>query len=173
MATPLRRLLLSVLAVSLGHVPLAGQASGAWSKCNMDSLATWNCAQYYSGTVTMTSELKASGVDDRRSLTATVTMGRVSCRVKTTEAPEFEAPGMLAVVHGGTENSGDYEIMVWCPDAAGERPSRRDSPVIHVMNQRAADYAALDGKDAHEHPDADSVNGVTGTETLTWHLVRR
>jgi hypothetical protein len=46
MATWLRRLMLLVLPVTLWQASLVAQVSGAWSKCNMDSLATWNCAQY-------------------------------------------------------------------------------------------------------------------------------
>jgi hypothetical protein len=40
------------------------------------------------------------------------------------------------------------------------------------MKQRAANYATLEGKDVHEHPSTDAVNGVTGTETITWMLRR-
>jgi hypothetical protein len=173
METWLRRLVLLMLIATLWQTSLAAQVSGAWSKCNMDSLATWNCAQYYTGTVTLSSELKASRVNERRAVTATVTAGRVSCRVKSNDAPEYEGSGMLVVEHDNTEKSGGYEIKVWCPEAVGKRPTRRDYPVIEVMDQQAGDYATLDGKDAHEHPDADAVNGVTGTETITWHLVRR
>jgi len=175
MATPFRALLLVVFPISLWQAPLAAQTSGAWSKCNMDSLATWNCAQYYSGTVTLVSALKApsAGVDERKAVTATVTAGRVNCRVKSNDTPEFEGPGMVAVVHDGTGNAGGYEIHLWCPEESGRRPTRRDYPVIDVIDQQAGDYATLDGKDAHEHPDADSINGVSGTETFTWHLVRR
>ena len=47
-----------------------------------------------------------------------------------------------------------------------------NSPLIQVMNQRAADYGTLNGKDSWEHPSADAANGVTGTETITWQLRR-
>jgi hypothetical protein len=36
----------------------------------------------------------------------------------------------------------------------GKRPTRGDSPSIDTYEQQAADYATLEGKDAHEHPDA-------------------
>jgi len=172
MATSVGRFGLLLFPLALGVAPLQAQASGAWSRCNMDSLSTWNCAQYYSGTVSITSELKGPNVNQARSVVATITAGRVSCRVKEPDSPEFEGPGMLAVEHGSTLNAGEFKIMVWCPAAAGERPTRQDSPSIETYDQRAADYATLDGKDAHEHPDADSANGLTGTETITWRLRR-
>jgi hypothetical protein len=31
----------------------------------------------------------------------------------------------------------------------------------------------LQGTDPHEHPDADEVNGLSGTETIVWELRRR
>jgi hypothetical protein len=169
---PLRSIVI-LLPAALLPVALAAQVSGAWSGCNMDSLATWNCARYYSGTVTMVSELKASGVDDNTVVTATVTAGKVTCRVKLTGTPEFEGPGMLAVEHESTENTGGYEIRVWCPEAAGERPTRRDASTIEVLHREAPDYTKLDDKESYEHPDADAVNGVTGNVTVTWHLERR
>lgn len=65
MATWLRRLVLLMLPVTLWQASLAAQVSGTWSKCNMDSLAIWNCAQYHpddavngvTGTETITSHL--------------------------------------------------------------------------------------------------------------------
>jgi len=172
MATPVRRLVLLLLPLALIPAVLPAQGSAAWSRCKTDSLSNYNCAQYYSGTVSLTSELKTANGTETRSVVATVTGGRVSCRVKGTDTPEFEAPGMLAVEHGSNMNSGDFKIMVWCPEAAGERSTRRDSPSIETYDQRAADYATLDGKDAHEHPDTDAANGVSGTEVITWRLRR-
>jgi hypothetical protein len=172
MATPVRRLVLLLLPLALIPSVLPAQGSAAWSGCKTDSLSNYNCAQYYSGTVSLTSELKSANGTETRSVVATVTAGRVTCRVKEPDAPEFEAPGMLAVEHGSNMNSGTFKISVWCPQAAGERSTRRDSPSIETYDQRAADYATLDGKDAHEHPDTDAANGVSGTETITWRLRR-
>lgn len=174
---PIRPTHVGLLAVSLvlarGQAPLPAQEAGPWSGCRTDSLSTYNCAQYYNGTVSRTAELKTADGTETLSIVATVTAGRVSCRIKEGDGPEFEGPGMLAVEHGGTGNSGRYIIRVWCPGAEGERPTRADSPVIDTYEQRSADYAALEGKDAHEHPDADPVNGVSGTETIAWRLTRR
>jgi hypothetical protein len=152
--------------------PVAAQVSKAWADCKPDSLVTWNCARYYSGTVALSSELKGSGVNDVRSIIAEVKAGRVTCRVKATDVPEYLVPGMLAVVHATTENAGEYEVSVWCPESAEKRPTRRDAPVIEVMDKQAADYTTLDGKDSYEHPLADEVNGLAGTETITWQLRR-
>jgi len=172
MPIPSRGLML-LLALAPCPTPLAAQASKAWSQCRGDSLVTWNCASYYSGTVTLSSELKGNGVNDVRSVIATVKAGGVTCRVKGTDVPEYESPGMLAVVHETTENSGEYEISVWCPESADKRSTRRDAPLIEVMDQQAADYTTLDGKSSYEHPLADEVNGLAGTETISWQLRRQ
>jgi hypothetical protein len=170
---PILRRGLVALILSLALCPgVDAQTSKAWADCKPDSLVTWNCGRYYSGTVTLSSELKGSGVNDVRSVIAEVKAGRVSCRVKATDVPEYAVPGMLAVVHANTENSGEYAVSVWCPESADKRSTRRDAPVIEVMDQQAADYAILDGKDSHEHPLADDVNGLAGTETITWQLRR-
>lgn len=170
--TPLRRSVLLLLPVALIPSVLPAQGSAAWSGCKTDSLSNYNCAQYYSGSVSLTAELKTASGTETRSVVATVAAGRVTCRVKGPDTPEFEAPGMLAVEHGSNMNSGTFKISVWCPEAAGERSTRRDSPSIETYDQRAADYTTLEGKDAHEHPDADAANGVSGTEVIAWRLRR-
>jgi hypothetical protein len=169
-----RRAALFLFALVLVQVPasLGAQASGPWSGCKTDSLSNYNCAQYYSGTVSYNSELKTPDGTEVRSITATVTGGKVSCKVKTPDGPAFDGPGMLAAEHSGTGTSGQYNIKVWCPESAGARPTRNDYPVIDTYDQQAADYATLAGKDSHEHPDADSVNGISGTETIAWQLKR-
>ena len=170
MTVPVPRLL--VCLVALGPASLAAQAPAAWSACRTDSLATCNCAQYYSGTVSLTSQLKNGDVTETLSIVATVTGGRVVCRVQDSEAGEFEGPGMLVVEHDNNTNAGGYDISVWCPEAEGERPTREDYPVIQVMKQRATDYGTLEGRDEHAHPSEDAVNRVTGKETITWRLRR-
>jgi hypothetical protein len=152
--------------------PLSAQVTGDWSLCNQDSLATWNCARYYTGTVTRKSELKGQNFRETWSITATVTAGRVTCSVVKDEDPAFEAPGMLVVAQEGTTGSGGYGIQVWCPSEAGERVGRSDSPTIEIMDKTAKSYATLVGTESYEHPDADSVNGVSGTVAVTWDLRR-
>lgn len=168
-----RRLLpLVLIPAVLGPATLDAQVSGPWSACKGDTLSTWNCAQYYSGTLTLTTELKGSDFHQTLSVVVTVTAGRVTCQLKGSEVGEFGGPGMLAVEHENTANAGEYRIDVWCPEAAGTRPDRADDPLIKVMTQRAADYATLEGKETNDHPDADPANGVTGSETITWRLRR-
>ena len=147
--------------------------AGQWA-CRVDSLSGYNCAGYYSGTVTLTSELRGSDLHQTLRVVATVTDGRVSCQVSGSEVGEFGGPGMLAVTHEAAQVAGGgYSISVWCPASEGEQPRRGDSAMIEIMRQRAATYATLEGRDAHEHPDADAVNGLSGTETITWSLHRR
>jgi hypothetical protein len=152
-------------------VPLVAQGTSAWSTCKADSLSTWNCAHYYSGTVSIASDLRGTDLHETFSAVATITSGRAVCRIKGSEVGEFEGPGMIAVEHKATRMvGGGYEISVWCPEAEGERPTRRDAPLIKVYDQRVADYTTLDGKDEYEHPSADAANGLSGTETVTWRL---
>lgn len=152
---------------------LPAQVPARWSACRMDSLATWNCASYYSGTVTLQSELRGTGIHQSFRVEAIVTDGRVRCRISGTESGDFEGPGMLVVEPSDTDNDGEYGLRVWCPESADEPVRRRDSPLIMVQDQRASDFGLLRGTDAHEHPDADAVNGLSGTETITWELRRR
>jgi len=167
------RLLVWAALAAVSPAGLAAQRAPAWTACKTDSLSTYNCASYYSGTVTMNSTLKATGVNQFTVVTATVTAGKVSCRLKTEETPEFTAPGMLMVEHDNNQNSGGYEIKVWCPDEPGKRVTRDDYALIEVMKQESRDYTRLDGQESYEHPDADDVNGVTGTVTTSWHLERK
>ncbi|HET9707843.1 MAG TPA: hypothetical protein VFP39_06035, partial [Gemmatimonadales bacterium] len=80
---------------------------------------------------------------------------------------------MVAVTHEATLMvGGGYSISVWCPEEAGDRSRARTEPQIKIEGQRAASYTTLEGKDSHEHPDADAANGISGTETITWALRR-
>jgi hypothetical protein len=167
-----QRLVPVMLAMVLWQVPLAGQVAPAWAKCNQDALSTWNCASYYSGTVSLVSDLKGPSFHNTRSVTATITAGKVVCQTKSSEQGEFGGPGLLAVTHASTATAGDYEIQVWCPEEPGAKAQRGDSPMLQTYTQHAADYATLGGTDAHEHPEADAANNVTGTEKLTWNLRR-
>lgn len=161
---------LGVLAAALCPA-LQAQAAGQWA-CRADSLSGWNCAHYYNGTVTLISELTGS-VHQTHRIVATVTGGRATCRVSGSEVTEFEAQGLVAVTHEATlVVGGGYSISVWCPEDAGDRPRRGTEPQIKIQGQRATSYTTLEGKDSHEHPDADAANGVAGTETITWSLRR-
>jgi hypothetical protein len=80
---------------------------------------------------------------------------------------------MLAVTHSAAQMAGGgYDVSVWCPDAADARMRRGTEPFIKVLQQRATDYTVLEGRDAHEHPDTDAANGLSGTEMITWALRR-
>ena len=170
-----RSSLIGILALALilqVHSPVGAQTAPSWSACKTDKLSTYNCASYYTGTVTLAAELKTPNGVESRSITATIVAGRVTCRVKGATEPAFEGAGMLLVEHASTTNSGEYTIRVWCPDAPGEKPSGGDAATIDSYERQAASYGVLEGKDQHEHPEADAANGVSGTETITWALRR-
>jgi hypothetical protein len=171
MSAPWLRRWLPLAALLLPTTTNAQFISPAWNTCRGDTLSTWNCAHYYSGTVSVTSELKGpNNLHETYSLVATITAGKVVCHTKGSEVGEFSGPGMVAVQHDDTGNGGDYAIMIWCPESEDDRPTRHEQPNVHVQHQRAADYAVLSGKEEYEHPSADSVNGITGTESLTWNV---
>ena len=172
MSISLRRILPAVLVAALLASPLAAQAPGRWG-CRVDSLSGFNCAQYYDGTVTLTSELKGTNVQQTFRAVATVSGGRVRCHVTGSEVGDFEGAGMIAVTHASSQTAGGgYEISIWCPEEAGQAPRRGSSPLITIQHQQAADYSTLQGRDAHQHPDTDAANGLSGTETITWTLRR-
>jgi hypothetical protein len=172
MATLIRRLAFCLISLPLGATVAQAQAQGAWSGCRADSLSIWNCSQYYTGTVSSSSDLKGTDLHITMSVVATVTAGKVSCHVKGSEVGEYTGPGMIAVEHSSTENTGKYIIKVWCPEAEGERVSRDDSPIIEVLDQQAADYRSISGTESYPHPDTDDANGLSGTYTATWQLRR-
>ena len=174
MPTPTHRprVLLLPLAVVLAFTPAHGQAAGGWSGCKTDALSNYNCATYYSGTVTLTSELKTPRGTESRSVVATVTAGKVMCRVKDPSGDTFEGAGLLVAEHASTGPSGSYSVKVWCPREKGQAASRDDAPMIDTYDQEAGDYATLSGKNTHDHPDTDPANGVSGTETVVWQLHR-
>jgi len=123
--------------------------------------------------VSLSSQLKTPDGTNTRSIVATVTGGKVSCKIKDSEAGNYEAAGLLAVEHKVAKApGGGYEISVWCPDAPGDHLTRSDAPMIQVRDQTAASYGTLEGKDSYPHPETDEANGVSGTETITWSLKR-
>ena len=163
--------LLTVLLGTLALCPPLAAQAGTWT-CRADSLSGYNCAHYYSGTVTLKAELTGS-VHQTRELVATITGGRVTCKVSGSEVETFQGPGMLAVAHEAANVAGGgYSILVWCPESPDDRPHRGTDAQITIEKQSAANYSTLAGTDAHEHPEADAANGVARTETITWSLKR-
>jgi hypothetical protein len=161
---------LALLAVLLVPAALPAQISPAWNTCKGDTLSVWNCAHYYSGTVSFASDIKGADLHETYSVIATVTAGRVHCKIKGSEVGEFEGPGMIAVEHKSTMNGGEYSIDIWCPEEEGQKTDRHREANLKVYPQQASDYATLAGKDEHESANADPANGVTGTDITTWQL---
>ena len=171
MTIHVRRIGLFLLPLLLCQGTLHAQVSPRWSACRGDTLSTWNCASYYSGTFTTTSETKTADATTTNSIVATFAGGKVTCRIKDSESgDDFEGAGMLAVQHEGTGDAGEYNILIWCPEAEGDHPSRHEQPNLQSYKQRAADYATLEGKDSYT--EKDEANGVTQTVTTTWTFRR-
>lgn len=171
MAIRVRRIGLLLLPMLLCQVSLQAQVSPRWSACRGDTLSTYNCASYYSGTFSTTSETKTADGTTTSSVVATLAAGRLTCRIKDSESgDDFEGAGMVAVQHEGTGDAGEYLIIIWCPETEGDRPSRHEPANLQSYKQRAADYATLVGKDSFT--EADEANGVTQTVTTTWTFKR-
>ena len=170
MTIRVRRIGLLLLPLLLSQVSLQAQVSPRWSACRGDTLSTWNCASYYSGTFSTTNETKTADGTTTSSVVATLAGGRLTCRIKDSESGDFEAAGMVAVQHEGTGDAGEYNILIWCPEAEGDRLSRHEQPNLQSYKQRAANYATLEGKDSFT--ENDEANGVTQTVTTTWTFKR-
>ena len=170
MATHVRRLGLLLLPMLLSQVPVGAQVSPRWSACRGDTLSTYNCASYYSGTFSTASETKTADATTTSSVVATLAGGRLTCRIKDSESGDFEAAGMVAVQHEGTGDAGEYLILIWCPETEGDHPSRHEEPNLQSYKKRAADYATLEGKDSFT--EKDEANGVTQTVNTTWSFKR-
>lgn len=108
----------------------------------------------------------------------------------------IRGPGLVAVEYGTNTNDEPkgpyYRITVACPTPAGEEvttdlPSgtktvlkRASVPPKGFDGGEMSSYerpgtqkdASLQGSTVDEHPDADAANGLTGTVTITWKLVR-
>jgi hypothetical protein len=168
-----------------------------------------NYGKYYSGTVTSSSVLEVNTPklkdSSRWQVTATITLGKVSCSGQEgaiRESPEgrYQAEGRISgsgllIVEkphsDPTDKSGQYQISVACPSAelrwssvpkgggygpptSGVTPARpatenRGADAI-IYEHEATDLSRLAGTETYEHPDADAVNHVTGTVTITWSL---
>ncbi len=96
------------------------------------------------------------------------------------ETGTISGPGVLKIVvqpDHVTPGAGTFQIMVACPTpATATAPS---APADFAVNQvvigghelpSVRDLAVLTGSNTIPHPDTDSVNGTTGTFTVTWHL---
>jgi hypothetical protein len=143
-------------------------------------LVPCNIGQHYSGTVRWVSTLATSAETVTDDVTARVTRGRVACEGSITRngpsgrAESIRGGGLLVVEWGrGTEDDPDapwYRIAVACPGAGGPAPADMTDAVETYKQPRRKGFAVLEGAVQEEHPDADPVNGVTGTWSLKWSL---
>jgi hypothetical protein len=111
-------------------------------------------------------------------ITVHVTRGKVRCEGTVTstgssaETGPIRGEGLLAVEWGkGTDDDPDepwYRISVACPDIAGPAPTDVSGGLGTYKQPRRKGFAVLEGATEWEHPDADAVNGVTGTQSLKW-----
>ena len=144
--------------------------------CRPD-LVPCNYAEHFSGTIHMRSVLKATNPPSESvvDFTATIVAGKATC-AGTIEGHGVKGAGRLAVERGTHMEDAPgqpwYEISVACPDVDGRTPSIDAAQMKTYKRKDTSGFKSLTGKTEDEHPDADSVNGVSGTVTLEWSLSR-
>lgn len=143
-------------------------------------LVPCNIGQHYSGTFHRNSVLESSGGKTTEDVTVRIVQGKARCdgSVSSTDPSQKTGPiqgdGLL-VVEWGTGVEDDpalpwYRIAVECPDLEGHPPEMRGGGLDTYKQPRRKGFAVLEGSHKEENPDADPVNGVTGTVSLEWAL---
>jgi len=128
-------------------------------------LVPCNYGEFFNGTLHWHSTL----ADVTEDVTVTVTAGKAVC------TGTSNGPGLVVVEIGrGMEDAPDqpwYSIAVACPTT---RPAEMNGSEYNTYRQKSVpEPKLLEGKIEEEHPDADPVNGVTGTIKMSWSLKRR
>lgn len=141
-----------------------------------------NIGDAYSGTVHRVSVLMSATGKTSEDITVHILRGKARCEgtITSTDASVQTGPvkgeGLLIVEWGAAGEDAPepwYRIAASCPGPGGSSPARTDSNDMDTYKQpRRSGFSLLKGSVQDEHPDADSVNGVTGTVRLEWSLSR-
>jgi len=137
-----------------------------------------NYADHFSGTIHWKSVLKVEGdpaSGSSEDITVTVAGGKATC-AGTMNGKAIRGPGLFAVERGASMEDAPgqrwYAISASCPDEDG-KTANIDNALIKTYKQKDdSGLKTLTGKLEEEHPDADSLNGVSGTTLLEWSLSR-
>lgn len=141
------------------------------------NLVPCNYAEHFTGKVHMRSVLKAANPpsEQMEEYTVTIAAGKASCTGSIDGKPVSGA-GLLAVERGTSsdEEPGQpwYSITVSCPGRDGTTPNIDNAQIKTYERKDTTALEVLAGKSQEEHPDADPVNGVSGTVAIEWSLTR-
>ena len=144
------------------------------------SLVPCNIGHHYSGTFHRVSVLASASGKTTEDVTVRVQHGKAVCEgsIVSTDPSAQMGPirgdGLLVVEWGvGTDDDPAlpwYRIAVACPGVAGSAPARVEDMMETYKQPRRKGFTLLEGASQEESPDADPVNGVTGTVSLQWSL---
>lgn len=164
---------------------------GVAAICEM-KVVSCNYSHLYTGVVRWNSVLKGQRSSTTVSVQVDVVMGRASCNGSQTDTDvasgskrgNIQGDGLVAVEFEKDENDRlIYNVTVACPSPAWPAtdfdaaiPSRRAE--LGDFEQQSYEQPAasvgmnLEGSNSYPAPEADPVNGVDGTVTMSWRLVR-
>jgi len=175
MKTTTRWLLLAALGLLL--VAQSAPASAEDPLPCRPNLVPCNYGEHFTGTLHWHSVLKASDPPSEsiEDITVTIANGKAVCG-GTIDGAAIKGAGLLAVERGTSmEDAPDqpwYDITVSCPDGDGSTPNIDNAQIKTYEQKDTSGFKTLAGKVEAEHPDADAVNGVTGTIRIEWSLTR-
>jgi hypothetical protein len=151
-----------------------------------------NYAHLYSGGFSWNDSLKGAKSSTFIAMRADIDGLRVACNGTETMTDEggtkvlkSQGTGLVAVEFKDDENQRPaYNITVACPSPGDAETPSQPAELGHFDQQtydqlktsggpRIIPGVALIGSSRYENPAADSVNGVTGTVTVTWNLKRK
>lgn len=166
--------------LALGSILLAGQRAGNAQEpppCR-SYLVPCNIGDHYSGTFHRVSTVESSNGKTTEDVTVRVLHGKARCEgsIVSTDPSALVGPirgdGLFIVEWGvGVENDAAlpwYRIAVACPGVNGSSPARLEDMMETYQQPRRKGFAVFEGSTQEESPEADPVNGVTGTVSLQW-----
>lgn len=143
-------------------------------------LVPCNIGQHYSGTFHQISTLESPGGKTTEDVTVRVLQGKARCEGSVVSTDPSAKTGTirgdgLFIVEWGVGVEDDpalpwYRIAAECPDLDGKPPEMRGAGIDTYRQPRRKGFTLLEGSNREESPEADPVNGVTGTVSLEWSL---
>ena len=145
-------------------------------------LVPCNLAHHFSGSVSWTSAIESVAGKTTETVTVHVARGKARCEGSVASTDPGATSGRIAgeglvVLETGIGTDEDdaapwYRLAVACPGVDGVPAAMNGSEMSSYKQPRSGSLARVQGSREEEHPDADPVNGVTGTLLLRWSLAQ-
>jgi hypothetical protein len=172
-----------IIAV-LSLLPLFVHAQGVGRYYDYSGTISWRSRlDIATGTLTgfTADSVVVTVVKDKANCSGTwINSSRLSNNSAQVERGTISGPGLLQIVvqpDHVSPGAGTFQISVACPTPATATgpagPARFDGRQVVIGGHELPsipDLAVLSGSDTTPHAETDSVNGATGTFTVTWHL---